>query len=195
MVVFRNQRKFRDMMPYVVAVMMATQVFFLTLIVFIESPFKVLMAGKRVVDVGDGQGLSALLQYWTMIIHPPMLYLGYVGFVVPFAFAMASLITKQPGEAWIHVTTALDAGDLDVPDHRSAAGRGLGLRGARLGRLLGMGSGGERIAAAVDHGDGVPAFRDDAGEKRNDEGVEHGAGFGHILPVHLWDVLDAQRAS
>jgi cytochrome c-type biogenesis protein CcmF len=103
-VVFRNQRKFRDMMPWVVAVMMATQVFFLTLIVFIESPFKVLMAGGRVVDVGDGQGLSALLQYWTMIIHPPMLYLGYVGFVVPFAFAVASLITKAPGEAWIHVT-------------------------------------------------------------------------------------------
>ena len=103
-VVFRNRTKFRQMMPYVVAVMMATQVFFLTLIVFIESPFRVLMAGKRVVDVGDGQGLSALLQYWTMIIHPPMLYLGYVGFVVPFAFAIASLITKQPGEAWIHVT-------------------------------------------------------------------------------------------
>jgi cytochrome c-type biogenesis protein CcmF len=103
-VVFKNQRKFREMMPWVVAVMMATQVFFLTLIVFIESPFKVLSVGGRVMDVGDGQGLSALLQYWTMIIHPPMLYLGYVGFVVPFAFAMASLITKQPGEAWIHVT-------------------------------------------------------------------------------------------
>jgi cytochrome c-type biogenesis protein CcmF len=103
-VVFKNQRKFREIMPYVIAVMMATQTFFLILIVFIESPFKVLMAGKRVVDVGDGQGLSALLQYWTMIIHPPMLYLGYVGFVVPFAFAIASLITKQPGEAWIHTT-------------------------------------------------------------------------------------------
>lgn len=103
-VVFKNRAKFREMMPYVVAVMMATQIFFLTLIVFIESPFRVLMAGKRVIDVGDGQGLSALLQYWTMVIHPPMLYLGYVGFIVPFAFAMASLITKQPGEAWIHTT-------------------------------------------------------------------------------------------
>ncbi len=103
-VVFKNRNKFRQMMPYVVAVMMATQVFFLTLIVFIESPFRVLMAGKRVVDVGDGQGLSALLQYWTMIIHPPMLYLGYVGFVVPFSFAMASLISRQPGEQWIQVT-------------------------------------------------------------------------------------------
>jgi len=39
-----------------------------------------------------------------MVIHPPMLYLGYVGFVVPFAFAIGSLITKQPGEAWIHTT-------------------------------------------------------------------------------------------
>ena len=103
-VVFRNRRKFREIMPYVIAVMMATQVFFLTLIVFIESPFRVLMAGRRVVDVGDGQGLSALLQYWTMIIHPPMLYLGYVGFVVPFAFAVGSLIAKQPGEQWIQVT-------------------------------------------------------------------------------------------
>jgi cytochrome c-type biogenesis protein CcmF len=103
-VVFKNRRKFREIMPYVIAVMMATQTFFLTLIVFIESPFKVLMAGKRVVDVGDGQGLSALLQYWTMIIHPPMLYLGYVGFIVPFAFAIGSLIAKQPGEAWIATT-------------------------------------------------------------------------------------------
>ena len=103
-VVYRNRRKFREIMPYVISVMMATQVFFLTLIVFIESPFRVLMAGKRVVDVGDGQGLSALLQYWTMIIHPPMLHLGYVGFVVPFAFAVGSLIAKQPGEQWIHVT-------------------------------------------------------------------------------------------
>jgi len=39
-----------------------------------------------------------------MVIHPPMLYLGYVGFTVPFAFAIGSLITKQPGEAWIHTT-------------------------------------------------------------------------------------------
>src|ERR1700733_14841548 len=41
---------------------------------------------------------------WTMVIHPPMLYLGYVGFTVPFAFAMGSLITRQPGDAWIHTT-------------------------------------------------------------------------------------------
>jgi cytochrome c-type biogenesis protein CcmF len=103
-VVFTNRKKFRDMMPYVVTVLMVTQAFFLLLIGFIVSPFQVLAVGKGITDVGDGQGLNPLLQYWTMVIHPPMLYLGYVGFVVPFAFAMGSLITKQPGEAWIHET-------------------------------------------------------------------------------------------
>src|SRR6266853_973179 len=103
-VVFQNRRKFREMMPYVTAVLMATETFFLILISFVEQPFKVLMAGRGIVDAGDGQGLNPLLQYWTMVIHPPMLYLGYVGFAVPFAFAIGSLITKQPGDAWIHTT-------------------------------------------------------------------------------------------
>ena len=102
--VFQNRRKFREMMPYVTAVLMTTEAFFLTLISFVEPPFKVLMAGKGIVDAGDGQGLNPLLQYWTMVIHPPMLYLGYVGFAVPFAFAMGSLITKQPGDGWINTT-------------------------------------------------------------------------------------------
>jgi cytochrome c-type biogenesis protein CcmF len=57
-----------------------------------------------IVPFQDGQGLNPLLQYPAMAIHPPMLYLGYVGFTVPFAFAIASLITRQPGEAWIHTT-------------------------------------------------------------------------------------------
>jgi cytochrome c-type biogenesis protein CcmF len=103
-VVFSNRKKFRDMMPYVTTVLMITQAFFLILIAFVVSPFQVLAVGKGITDVGDGQGLNPLLQYWTMVIHPPMLYLGYVGFVVPFAFAIGSLITRQPGEAWIHET-------------------------------------------------------------------------------------------
>jgi cytochrome c-type biogenesis protein CcmF len=102
--VFQNRRKFREMMPYVTAVLMTTETFFLILISFVEAPFKVLMAGKGIVDAGDGQGLNPLLQYWTMVIHPPMLYLGYVGFAVPFAFAIGSLITKQPGDSWINTT-------------------------------------------------------------------------------------------
>jgi cytochrome c-type biogenesis protein CcmF len=103
-VVFQNRRKFRDMMPYVVATLASVECFFILLIAFVVSPFDVLVQGQGIVDVGDGQGLNPLLQYWTMVIHPPVLYLGYVGFTVPYAFAMASLITKQKGEEWIHTT-------------------------------------------------------------------------------------------
>jgi cytochrome c-type biogenesis protein CcmF len=103
-VVWTSRRKFREMMPWVVAVLMTTAAFFLLLITVPMSPFNVLTLNKGVTDVGDGQGLNPLLQYWTMVIHPPMLYLGYVGFTVPFAFAMASLITKQPGDKWIMET-------------------------------------------------------------------------------------------
>src|SRR5713226_9061051 len=102
--VFMNRRKFRDMMPWVTAVLMVTETFFLILIAFVLSPFAVLMAGRGNIVEGIGRGLNPLLQYWTMVIHPPMLYLGYVGFTVPFAFAFASLVTRQPGDAWIHTT-------------------------------------------------------------------------------------------
>jgi cytochrome c-type biogenesis protein CcmF len=103
-VVYNNRRKFQSMMPIVIAILMSTEAFFISMVTFVASPFAVLMAGKGIIDVGDGQGLNPLLQWWTMVIHPPFLYLGFVGFVVPFAFAMASLITRQPGEAWIHTT-------------------------------------------------------------------------------------------
>jgi cytochrome c-type biogenesis protein CcmF len=83
---------------------MTTEAFFIMLVAFVASPFQVIALGNGVISAGDGQGLNPLLQYWTMVIHPPMLYLGYVGFAVPFAFAVASLITKQPGDAWIHTT-------------------------------------------------------------------------------------------
>ncbi len=103
-VVYANRRKHRGMMPFVTAVLMATQVFFLILNAFLASPFRVLAVGREITSVPDGNGLNPLLQHWAMAIHPPMLYLGYVGFVVPFAFAMGSLITRQPGDAWLHTT-------------------------------------------------------------------------------------------
>jgi len=103
-VVFTNRRRHRDMMPWVVAVLSTVQAFFLLLNNFIASPFRMLASDKLIVAVPDGNGLSPLLQYPAMAIHPPMLYLGYVGFAVPFAFAMGALITRQPGDAWIHTT-------------------------------------------------------------------------------------------
>jgi len=103
-VVFTNRRKHRDMMPYVVGVLTTVEAFFLVLNNFIANPFQMLATDKLIVAVPDGNGLSPLLQYPAMAIHPPMLYLGYVGFAVPFAFAIGSLITRQPGDGWIHTT-------------------------------------------------------------------------------------------
>jgi cytochrome c-type biogenesis protein CcmF len=103
-VAFTNRRKHRDMMSWVFAVLTTIQTFFLILNNFIANPFQMLASDKLIVAVPDGNGLSPLLQYPAMAIHPPMLYLGYVGFSVPFAFAIGSLITRQRGDAWIHTT-------------------------------------------------------------------------------------------
>jgi cytochrome c-type biogenesis protein CcmF len=67
---------------------------------FAANPFGLLEGPLR----PDGSGLNPLLQYPEMVIHPPMLYMGYVGFTVPFAFALGALIMKYPGEKWIHIT-------------------------------------------------------------------------------------------
>jgi cytochrome c-type biogenesis protein CcmF len=81
-------------------VISAVQVFFLCLVNFAAHPFA-LVTGTI---PADGNGLNPLLQYPEMVIHPPMLYLGYVGMTVPFCFALAALIMKYPGEKWIHIT-------------------------------------------------------------------------------------------
>jgi cytochrome c-type biogenesis protein CcmF len=81
-------------------VIAAVQVFFLLLLNFAARPFAVMQGNLP----NDGNGLNPLLQYPEMVIHPPMLYLGYVGFTVPFAFALAALAMKYPGEKWIHIT-------------------------------------------------------------------------------------------
>jgi cytochrome c-type biogenesis protein CcmF len=76
------------------------QLFFLLLLNFAATPFS-LVTGTI---PEDGFGLNPLLQYPEMVIHPPMLYLGYVGFSVPFAFALGALMMRYPGEKWIHIT-------------------------------------------------------------------------------------------
>jgi cytochrome c-type biogenesis protein CcmF len=80
-------------------ILAAIQVFFLILVNFVANPF-----GLSSPVPADGNGLNPLLQYPEMVIHPPMLYLGYVGFAVPFAFALAALMMRYPGEKWIHIT-------------------------------------------------------------------------------------------
>jgi cytochrome c-type biogenesis protein CcmF len=85
---------------YASVVVAGVQVFFLLLLNLAANPFGLLEGPMR----ADGSGLNPLLQYPEMVIHPPMLYLGYVGFTIPFAFALGALIMKYPGEKWIHIT-------------------------------------------------------------------------------------------
>jgi cytochrome c-type biogenesis protein CcmF len=76
------------------------QVFFLLLLNFAAPPFAIQPGPVA----ADGFGLNPLLQYPEMVMHPPLLYLGYVGFSVPFAFALGALMMRYPGEKWIHIT-------------------------------------------------------------------------------------------
>ncbi|HTZ90128.1 MAG TPA: heme lyase CcmF/NrfE family subunit [Alloacidobacterium sp.] len=85
---------------YASTILAGIQVFFLLLLNFAAMPFS-LVSGPV---PADGFGLNPLLQYPEMVIHPPMLYLGYVGFAVPFAFALGALMMRYPGEKWIHIT-------------------------------------------------------------------------------------------
>src|SRR5271154_2466676 len=84
---------------YASVVLAGVQIFFLALVNIAANPFGLLEGPLRT----DGSGLNPLLQYPEMVIHPPMLYLGYVGFTVPFAFALGALIMKYPGKKWINI--------------------------------------------------------------------------------------------
>ena len=85
---------------YAGTILAGIQVFFLLMLNFAAPPFSLLKGPLPV----DGNGLNPLLQFPEMVIHPPMLYLGYVGFSVPFAFALGALMMRYPGEKWIKLT-------------------------------------------------------------------------------------------
>jgi cytochrome c-type biogenesis protein CcmF len=104
---YRNKNG--ELMPYVGVVLAGVQIFFLTLNNFVASPFKALAVpgangAMDLVARADGNGLTPLLQYPEMVIHPPNLYSGYTGFTIPFAFALGALLARYPGEKWIHLT-------------------------------------------------------------------------------------------
>ena len=95
----QNRSKNLIVVPYAMAVMLAITCFFLLLLNFSTNPFE-----RIPLPPEDGRGLNPLLQNYWMVIHPPTLYLGYVGFTVPFAFAVAALISKNLDDAWIRLT-------------------------------------------------------------------------------------------
>lgn len=117
----------RAIMPYAVIVASITQVFFLGLTLFVETPFarigtvaaagtfpEILISGpvtyvqnlfvQPTSIPADGNGLNPLLRHPGMIIHPPMLYLGYTGFTIPFVFALAALIARRFDDGWVRIT-------------------------------------------------------------------------------------------
>jgi cytochrome c-type biogenesis protein CcmF len=103
-----NRRKHPDLMPTVAVTLAGVQFFFLLLNNFVSNPFGVLaVVGPggvaQPVTAANGQGLNPLLQYPEMVLHPPLLYLGYTGFTVPFAFALAAMLRRAPGDEWIHI--------------------------------------------------------------------------------------------
>ncbi len=96
LVVVTNRRRNRELMPVVIAVLMGTAVFFTSVLTFITSPFATVSP-----VLADGRGLNPLLQNAYMQSHPPLLYIGYVGLSVPFAFAIAALVTRRLDSTWI----------------------------------------------------------------------------------------------
>jgi cytochrome c-type biogenesis protein CcmF len=108
----------RELLPWVIVVTMVTLAFFVFLAVLVENPFSrfwLLADGQQVtaffrprgaqpIFPSDGRGLNPLLRHPGMILHPPMLYLGFVAFVIPYAFAMAALVTGRTDAHWIRIT-------------------------------------------------------------------------------------------
>lgn len=117
-VTLRKWDRDRDLLPWVVVVSSVTVAFFIGLVIFYENPFAKFWqavdgsvitamfqpAGAVPFTAPDGNGLNPLLRHPGMIIHPPMLYLGFVSFVIPFAFAIAALVTGRTDDRWIRVT-------------------------------------------------------------------------------------------
>lgn len=98
-VVLQNRERNRALVPFVVATLLCVALFFLSMVNFVTPPFQ-----RLAFTPGEGRDLNPLLQNYWMTIHPPSLYLGYVGCSVPFAFALAALITGRLDDTWIRST-------------------------------------------------------------------------------------------
>jgi len=117
-VTLRKWDRDREFLPWVVVVTALTLAFFISLIIFFENPFIRLWqtisgeiaahmfapAGASLFLPSDGRGLNELLRHPGMVFHPPMLYLGFVAFVIPYAFAIAALVTGRTDDRWTRLT-------------------------------------------------------------------------------------------
>ena len=90
-------RRYAHLMPYVAGVTSAVIAFFVSVMIFAADPFE-----RLAFTPADGRGLNPQLQNVGMVIHPPMLYLGYISITIPFAFAVAALLSRRLDVGWIH---------------------------------------------------------------------------------------------
>ncbi len=95
--VYVNRERHRELMPYVVAIISVVQMFFLFLMVIHKNPFETFLVSAP----AEGRGLNPLLQNAYMAIHPPALYIGFVGMTIPYAFGLAALITGHLDDSWL----------------------------------------------------------------------------------------------
>ena len=166
-ILFLTRRRAREIAPYATAVLLGLAAFFCGLLIFLETPF------ARASPVpAEGLGLNPLLRHPAMMFHPPMLYSGYTLFTIPFAFAIGALVTRRLDADWLRTTRPFALAAWLCLGVGIVLGRALVVLGARLGRLLGMGRGRERVTDAVADRHRVPALRDRAGEARDAEDVE-----------------------
>ncbi|MGH2981250.1 MAG: heme lyase CcmF/NrfE family subunit, partial [Solirubrobacterales bacterium] len=98
-VLYVTRNRHRELVPYATAVLMGVGAFFVGLALFASNPFQILSPAPA-----EGAGLNPLLRHPSMLMHPPMLYSGYVFFTVPFAFAIGALITRRLDASWIRTT-------------------------------------------------------------------------------------------
>ena len=92
-----NRERHRELIPYVVAVIAVVEMFFLFLMIIHRNPFDTFLTEVP----ADGRGLNPLLQNPYMVIHPPSLYIGFVGMTIPYAFGLAALITGYLDDSWL----------------------------------------------------------------------------------------------
>jgi cytochrome c-type biogenesis protein CcmF len=187
LVLFLTRKRLRDVVPYATAVLLGMVVFFATLLAFFESPFT-----QLAMVPAEGQGLNPLLRHPSMMIHPPMLYSGYTLFAIPFAFAVGRSscgASTRSGSRPRGASRSAPGCSWD----RDPARRALVVRRAGLGRLLGLGPGRERVAAAVADRHRVHPLDHAPGEAGHAEGLERLADPGDRHAVRARHVPRAQR--
>ena len=196
-------------MPYAIATMMATLAFFLGLSLLLENPFERWWIlpdrpeSRQVVETAlipagaiaparenlaaSATGLNPLLRHFGMIIHPPMLYLGFVGFTIPFAFALAALASGDLSTGWIKATRRwtliawvfLSLGLIWV---------GAGPMTSWAGAAIGVGTRSKTRVFALAGWHGFYPQCHDPGKARHAQNLEYGAGDRDFFGGHVRDI-------